>query len=136
MDQPRYFVTYRRPDGQTATRAFGRFHDRAMAERIAREHFSVAGYEVLHIRVETPVEAVHHRVSRFITRTGRIVLGTALGLLAYHALFRAGPRMGDVPLGRLTLHMLLTLGFHAALMAAALVFCWDIAFGEGPHNGR
>ena len=137
MDAPRYFITYRRRDnGETATRVLGRFPDRTLAERTAREHLTVAGLELLEVRAETPIEAAHYRVSRTITRTLRIVLGMSLGLLAWHALFRAGPRISEMPLGRLTLHMLLTFGIHAALMAAAVVFCWDIAFGEGPHNGR
>lgn len=137
MDAPRYFITYRRRDnGETATRVFGRFPDRAMAERTAREHLAVTGLELLEVRAETPIEAAHYLISRTITRTLRIVLGTGLGMLAYHVLFRGGPRISEMPLGRLTLHMVLTFGFHAALMAAAVVFCWDIAFGEGPHNGR
>lgn len=138
VDAPRYFVTYRHPhDGATTTRVFGRFPDATLAERIARAQLGEAGCEVLEVRAETPTEALHHRVSRFVTRTLRIALATGLGLLAYHALFlRAGPRISDVPLGRLTLGMLLTFGFHGVLMIAALVFCWDIAFGEGPYHGR
>ncbi|MBU8978005.1 MULTISPECIES: hypothetical protein [unclassified Lysobacter] len=137
MDAPRYFVTYRRPEnGETATRVLGRFHDRAAAERVAREHLRVAGLEMLAIRAETPLEALHYRFSRIMTRTLRITLGAGLSLLAYHELFRTGSRMGDLPLSRLTLNMLLTFGFHGVLMIAAVVFCWDIAFGEGPHHGR
>lgn len=104
--------------------------------RLARAHFGLHGYEVVAVRVETPIEAAHHAISRFITRTLRITLGVSLSLLAYHYLFRTGPRVGDTPLGKLTVNMALTFGFHGLLMIAALVFCWDIAFGEGPHNGR
>jgi hypothetical protein len=138
VEAPRYFITYRRRDnGETTTRVFGRFHDRTVAERAARERLAIAGLELVGVRVETPVEAAHYRFSRAITRTLRIVLGMGLGLLAYHALFLSGgSRISEMPLARLTLHMLLTFGFHAVLMAAAVVFCWDIAFGEGPHNGR
>lgn len=138
VDAPRYFVTFRHPhSGETTTRVFGRFPDPALAERIARTQLGEAGCEVLNVRAETPVEAMHHRISRSITRTLRIVLGMGLGLLAYHALFlRTGPRIFDMPLGRLTFGMLMTFGFHAALMILAMVFCWDIAFGEGPYNGR
>ncbi|HEY0503850.1 MAG TPA: hypothetical protein VGD42_10190 [Lysobacter sp.] len=137
MDAPRYFVTYRRLDGgEPTTRVFGRFPDRTLAERIARMQFGLPGYEVLDVRPETHVEAVNHRVSRFITRTLRIALGTSLFLLAYHALFRTGPRVADVPLSRLTLHMLLTFGFHGLLLLGAVFFCWDIAFGEGPQRWR
>ena len=138
MDAPRYFVTYRHPrSGRTTTRVFGRFPDPVLAERIARAQLGDTGCEVLDVRVETPTEALHHRISRGITRTLRIALGTGLSLLAWHALFlRTGPRISDMPLGRLTLGMLLTFGFHGVLMIAALVFCWDIAFGEGPYNGR
>jgi len=138
VEAPRYFVTYRHPhSGETTTRVFGRFPDPALAERIARTQLGQAGCEVLAVRPETPVEALNHRISRGITRTLRIALGTGLSLLAWHALFlRTGPRITDMPLGRLTIGMLLTFGFHAALMLAAVVFCWDIAFGEGPYNGR
>ena len=138
VEAPRYFVTYRHPDSdETTTRVFGRFPDPALAERIARAQLGEAGCEVLDVRAETPVEALHHRISRGITRTLRIALGTGLSLLAYHALFmRTGPRITEMPLGRLTVGMLLTFGFHGVLMIAAVVFCWDIAFGEGPYNGR
>lgn len=134
---PRYFVTYRRTDsGEILTRPLGRFHDRTMAERAARTHGAMPGHEVLDIRPETQAEAARHAVSRFVTRSLRIVLGTGLTLLSYHYLYRTGPRVGDMPLGKLTLNMMLTLGMHGLLMLAALVFCWDIAFGEGPQNGR
>lgn len=138
MDAPRYFVTFLDPrTGEARTRVFGRFADPELAARVARAQLGEAGCEVLDVRAETPVEALRHRVSRSITRTLRIALGTGLALLAYHALFlRTGPRISDMPLGRLTLGMLLTFGFHGVLMIAALVFCWDIAFGEGPYNGR
>ena len=138
VEAPRYFVTYRRPHSdETTTRVFGRFPDPVLAERIARTQLGEAGCEVLAVRAETPLEAMHHRISRSITRTLRIALGTGLTLLAWHALFlRTGPRITDMPLGRLTIGMLLIFGLHAALMLAALVFCWDIAFGEGPYNGR
>lgn len=135
MDAPRYFVTYRSQDGEPTTRVLGRFHDRTLAEHIARAHFGVPGYEVLEVRAETPVEAAHHRVSRFVTRTLRIALGSGLFLLAWHALYRTGPRIGDVPMSRLTLNMLMTFGWHALLLLGAFFFCWDIAFGEGPHQG-
>ncbi len=138
MDAPRYFVTYRRQDGgEPTTHAFGRFPDRALAERIARMQFGTQGLEVLDVRPETHVEALNHRISRFITRTLRITLGTGLFLLACHALFRtSSSRIGDIPLGRLTLNMLLTFGFHGLLLAGAFFFCWDIAFGEGPQRWR
>ena len=137
MDAPRYFVTYRHRDsGEVRTRPFGRFPDAACAERIARAHFGLHGLEVVAVRAETPIEAVHHAISRFLTRTARITLGIGLSLLAYHYLFRTDSRVGDTPLGKVTVHMALTLGFHGLLMIGALVFCWDIAFGEGPHNGR
>lgn len=137
MEAPRYFVTYRRRrDGRTVTRAFGRFPDIELAQRMAREHFDVAGCDVLLVRRETAIEALHYRIARVITRAGRIALGSGLTLLAWHALFRNGPRVADVPLGRLTLSMALTFGLHGVLMVAALVFCWDIAFGEGPQNRR
>lgn len=134
MDAPRYFVTYRHRDsGETTTRVFGRFSDRSLAERIASARFDASEYEVLDVRPETRIEAANHQVSRFITRTLRIVLGSSLALLSWHFIFRDA-RMGDVPLGRITLNMLAAFGFHALLMLAALVFCWDIAFGEGPRN--
>ena len=137
MDAPRYFVTYRHPDSdETTTRVLGRFHDPVLAEHIARAQLGRAGCEVLDVRAETPVEALHHLISRGITRTLRIALGTGLSLLAWHALFLRSPRITDMPLGRLTIGMLLTFGLHGVLMMAALVFCWDIAFGEGPYNGR
>lgn len=135
---PRYFATYRNiKSGQLdpVEVCFGRFYDQESATRRAKEAYDVEGYgELISVRPETAAEARLYRISRFFIRTIRIAFASALALLAFAWLSGNSTGIGDVPFSSLTLNMILSSLFKAALGIGAACLCWFIAFGDGPDH--
>jgi hypothetical protein len=135
----RYFVSYKHWNGsetETSSYTLGRFYDLDAAERRARERYGAPGYEVLGVRPETDFEASRYKVYRFLMRSFRIACAAVIAFFAYLWLIDSGPTLGDVPLGEITLDMVFSAIFHVALVLAAVLLCWIVAFGDGPLDDR
>lgn len=140
----RYFVTFRRyfvtlehgNGGATETHAFGRFHNRDVAELCARERYYAPEYEILEVRPETDFEAAMYKVYRFFVRSFRITCAGVIAFFAYLWLSDSGPALGDIPLGELTLNMIFSAFFRVVFILGAVWLCWTVAFGEGPQDAR
>ena len=136
---PRYFVTFKHWNGsatETSTHTLGRFYDQELAERRAKERYSAPGYELLDVRPETDFEATRYKAFRFAIRTLRLVVAAAIALFAYAWLGDSNSKIGDIPLGDLTLSMIFSAVVHGALIMGAAWLCWVIAFSDGPQDDQ
>jgi hypothetical protein len=135
---PRYFVKYknlRDPQTDVQEVCIGRFCDEEAAEHRGKEAYNVDGYgKLISIRPETPWEAQVYRISRFLIRAFRIAIAVVIALTAYVWLSDTNSNIGDVPFAELTAKMVFGSLFHMSLIIGSALFCWFIAFGEGPDN--
>jgi hypothetical protein len=132
-------VTYKHWNGsttETSTHALGRFYDREFAEHRAQERYNSPGFELLTVRPETGFEAVRYKVIRFLIRSLRVVIAAAMAFFIYAWLGESNSKIGDIPLGDLTLSMIFSALFHGVLLMGGAWLCWVIAFGDGPQDDR
>jgi len=109
----------------------GRFRDRDAAEQLANETFNRPGYEILGVQRETPLEAARYKAGAIAFRILRIALSSLIALVVYLWLSGSWQGIGDIPLARLTLNMVLSNLFHTLAALAAAWLCWALAFGKG-----
>ena len=135
---PRYLVKYRTIHGgepEVREHAFGRFHDLESAENKAKASYDVEGYgEVISVRVESSTERRIYSFGRVIIRSIRVLIGALLAIAAYAWFSAHDPSIGDIPLGQLTLKVIVSSLFNIALVAGAAWLSWLIAFGDGPDD--
>lgn len=135
----RYFVTYKHWNGgttETSTYALGRFYDLDTADRRARERWAAPEYEILEVRPETDFEATMYKINRFFMRSFRITCAAVIAFFAYIWLSDSGPKIGDIPLGDLSLNMVVSALSRGALFLCAIWLCLIVAFGDGPQDDR
>lgn len=135
----RYFVVFKRLTGstvETCGKRIGWYANFEDANRQAQKRFSAPGITIVEVKPESRFQLFAYAVERFVIRSLRIAAGVAVAIVGWTLLFDSSHSIANIPIGQMTLGMLVTALFKGIVAVIGGFACWALAFGEGTQLNK